>query len=176
MRILLLGATGNVGQQVLKIIKKLNYELVGISFYTNTKLAITIKTKYRYSPIDLQNSNVNSYDELISKSRPNLVVNAIVGLAGLIPTLSVIKQRIDIALANKEALVVAGKFIKPLVKKNHVKIYPIDSEHAAIFKIIKEHGNNFQKIYITASGGPFYQYNRKKIQHVTYEQTIKHPK
>jgi 1-deoxy-D-xylulose-5-phosphate reductoisomerase len=158
MRILVLGATGSIGQQTISIIKKLKYQLVGISFNINSKLAAHIKTKYKYSPSDHKHSNVRSFSELIKKSNPDIVVNAIVGFAGLKPTIVTIQNKKTLCLANKESLVVAGKFITQLAKQNHVKIYPIDSEHTALYQIISQTPNKrFKKIYITASGGPFYK-------------------
>jgi 1-deoxy-D-xylulose-5-phosphate reductoisomerase len=176
MRILVFGATGSIGSQVLNTIKKLNYQLVGISFYHNAKAARKIKAPYCYSPIDDQNSNVHDYRELIGKSKPDLIVNAVVGSAGLRLTLLTIEKGIDLALANKESIVMAGQFIMPLAKKKHVNIYPIDSEHSALYKIIQMYGNNYKKIYITASGGPFYHYTTEEIKRVTFKRAIKHPK
>jgi 1-deoxy-D-xylulose-5-phosphate reductoisomerase len=158
MRVLVLGATGNIGQQTLRLIKKLKYQLVGISFNLNHKLTAQIKTKYKYSPNDSLHSNVKNYDELIEKCNPDIVVNAIIGFAGLDGTFAVIRHKKTLCLANKESLVVAGKFVTDLAKKNQVKIYPIDSEHASLYEIINQTKNKqFKKLYITASGGPFYQ-------------------
>lgn len=176
MKILLFGATGSIGKQTIEVIKRLNYELVGFSFYKNNKQAKLIinktKTKYYYSPIDKSLSNVNSYQELIKKTKPDLIVNAVIGFAGLEITLLSIKNKINIALANKESLVVAGKFVLNLAKKNNVKIIPIDSEHSAIRQALLNRKDELKKIYITASGGPFFN---KSTTNVTYQKAIKHP-
>ena len=177
MIVLVCGATGSVGQQTIKVIKHLKHKIVGITFNNNLKKAISIlksnNIKYCYSPIYNKQSNVKSYDELIKKTKPDLVVNAVVGFAGLEVTMAAIKNKIDIALANKESLVVAGKYVTELAKKNHVHIYPVDSEHAAITQALKNKQNKLKTIYITASGGPFY--NTKNLNNVIYKQAINHP-
>ncbi|MDR2369773.1 MAG: 1-deoxy-D-xylulose 5-phosphate reductoisomerase [Mycoplasmataceae bacterium] len=176
MRVLILGATGNIGQQAITVIKKLNYELVGISFNHNHELATQIKVPYKYSPSDSIHSNVRNFNELIKKSNPDIVVNAIVGFAGLNGTIAAIKQQRTLCLANKESLVVAGQFIMKLAKQNCVKIYPIDSEHASLYQIIHQTRNEkFQKLYITASGGPFYKLPPSEWKNVTVKQAINHP-
>jgi 1-deoxy-D-xylulose-5-phosphate reductoisomerase len=177
MRVLICGATGSIGQQTLKTLKLLKYQLVGISFYQDYKQAQKISAPYFFSPIDIEHSNVNSYDELIKKTKPDLIVNAIVGIAGLEVTLLAIKHKVDIALANKESLLVAGQFVMKLAKTNKVTIYPIDSEHSGVYAILQQmKARTYKHIYITASGGPFYNYNKRQLAKVTYQQAIKHPK
>lgn len=177
MIILVCGATGSVGQQTIKVIKHLKHKIVGITFNKNLKKAKSIiksnNIKYCYSPIYKQESNVKGYDELIKKTKPDLVVNAVVGFAGLEVTMAAIKNKVDIALANKESLVVAGKYVMRLAKNNHVNIYPVDSEHAAITQAIGNKQKELKTIYITASGGPFY--NKNNLNNITYKQAINHP-
>jgi 1-deoxy-D-xylulose-5-phosphate reductoisomerase len=176
MKILVLGATGSIGKQTIDVINKLKYHLCGISFYSDSINASRIKTSYKFSPINKKMSNVTSYDELIIKSKPDIVVNAIVGFAGLEATLAVIRHKKTLCLANKESLVVAGQFVMKLAKRNHVHVYPIDSEHASLYQIIKQYpGENFQKLYITASGGPFYKLNQQQKSKVTYAVATNHP-
>jgi 1-deoxy-D-xylulose-5-phosphate reductoisomerase len=175
MNILVFGATGSIGKQTIDVIHKLKFSLVGISFYHNEKVAAKIKTKYKFSPINSAKSNVKSYEDLIVKSKPDMIVNAIVGFAGLEITLLAIKHKIDIALANKESLVSAGRFIIPMAKKNKINIYPIDSEHASLQQILKQVKKPFKQLYITASGGPFYHYSSQQLAKVSYKETIKHP-
>jgi 1-deoxy-D-xylulose-5-phosphate reductoisomerase len=176
MRVLVLGATGNIGQQALEVIKQLKYQLVGISFYKNNLSALQINTPFRYSPINKINSNVSSYDELIKLSKPDIVINAIVGFAGLEATIVTIKNKKTLCLANKESLVVAGQFITKMANRNNVKIYPIDSEDSSIYQIISQNKNSeFKKLYITASGGPFYKHSLKKLSKATYKQAVNHP-
>ncbi len=172
MRVLVFGATGSIGKQTIKVIKALNYKLVGFSFYNNLKQAKTIKADYYYSPLHKNKSNVASYDDLIKKSKPDLIVNAIIGFAGLEVTLLAIKNKVNLALANKESLVAAGKFVIPFAKKNNIKIIPIDSEHSAIYQAVLNRRDQLKTIYITASGGPFYN---KNTTNVTYKQATSHP-
>jgi 1-deoxy-D-xylulose-5-phosphate reductoisomerase len=176
MKVLILGATGSIGQQTISVLKKNKYELVGISFNRNYQLAAKIKTKYKYSPTYKKYSNVKSYDELIKKSKPDIVINAIVGMAGLQPTVDIIKNKRTLCLANKESLVVAGHLITKLAKQYKVKIYPIDSEHASLYQIINQNRTKkFKKLFITASGGPFYKTSKNKLAKVTFKQATSHP-
>ncbi|GHU35344.1 hypothetical protein FACS1894166_13630 [Bacilli bacterium] len=175
MNVLVFGATGSIGKQTIDVIRQLKHKLVGISFYENYKAAEKIKAKYKFSPINTDKSNVKSYEDLIIKSKPDMVVNAIVGFAGLEITLLTIKHKINLALANKESLVTAGRFIMPMAKKNKVQIYPIDSEHASLYQILKQVNRPFKQLFITASGGPFYKYSVNELRKVSYKQTIKHP-
>ncbi len=179
MKILILGTTGNIGTQTLKALNK-NHELVGISFFNNLKLAKTIikkyQLKYYYSPVFLKESTTKSYDELIKKTKPDLVVNAISGFNGLQATIACLNAKKKIALANKESLVMAGKFIKTIAKKNDVKIYPIDSEHASIYETIKNYpDNSINQIIITCSGGSFYHTQDEDLKKIKYQDAIKHP-
>jgi 1-deoxy-D-xylulose-5-phosphate reductoisomerase len=113
---------------------------------------------------------------LIKRSKPDIVVNAIVGLAGLKPTIDVIKNKKTLCLANKESLVVAGKFITELAKRNRVKLYPIDSEHASVYQILSQNKDKkMKKIFITASGGPFYKFTSKQLKNVSFKQACNHP-
>ncbi|GHU47001.1 hypothetical protein FACS1894218_0520 [Bacilli bacterium] len=175
MKVLVFGATGNIGQQTIAVIKQLKHQLVGISFYNNNQVAKRMHAKYKFSPINHKLSNVKSYEELITVSKPDMIVNALVGFSGLEITLLAIKHRIDLALANKESLVVAGRFIMPMANKNKINIYPIDSEHASLQQILSQVNKPFNQLYITASGGPFYKYSAKQLANVTYKQTIHHP-
>jgi 1-deoxy-D-xylulose-5-phosphate reductoisomerase len=104
------------------------------------------------------------------------VLTALVGYAGLLPTLSAINAKKSLALANKETLVVAGELVTREAKKNGVNIYPVDSEHSAIFQcLVGEFHNKIEKIYLTASGGPFRGFTRKQLESVTKAQALKHP-
>ena len=110
----------------------------------------------------------------VATSNCDLLVNALVGFVGLVPTVEAIKAKIDIALANKETLVVAGKLVTKLAKENNVKIYPIDSEHSAIFQCL-ESENPIKKVILTASGGPFLNKSFKELETVTVEDALNHP-
>lgn len=177
MKILLFGATGNIGEQTLEVIKRNNLELVGISFFDNYVKAQKIINEFNlenyYSPN--YKSSFSSYDELIKKTKPDIIVNAIIGTPGLEVTLLSIQNKVDIALANKESLVIAGKFITNMAKKNNVKIYPIDSEHSSLYQLIKQIGS-YDELYITASGGSYYNSSEKELKKITYKSAIIHPK
>jgi 1-deoxy-D-xylulose-5-phosphate reductoisomerase len=106
----------------------------------------------------------------------DIVLTALVGYAGLLPTIKAIEAKKTIALANKETLVVAGELITRLARENNVHIYPVDSEHSAIFQcLVGEVQNKIEKIYLTASGGPFRGKKKEELQNITKEQALKHP-
>ncbi|KAA6305093.1 1-deoxy-D-xylulose 5-phosphate reductoisomerase, partial [termite gut metagenome] len=113
----------------------------------------------------------------IVESQPiDIVLTAIVGYAGLKPTMNAIRAHKAIALANKETLVVAGELINELASQYHASILPVDSEHSAVFQCLAgEVGNNIEKIILTASGGPFRTYTPEQLQFVTKTQALKHP-
>jgi len=121
-------------------------------------------------------SGTKSIAEIVELDSINIVLAAMVGYAGLLPTMNAIKSGKDIALANKETLVVAGELITRLIKEHNVNIYPVDSEHSAIFQCLTgENGNKIEKIYLTASGGPFKDTNLEELQNVTKEEALLHP-
>ena len=106
-----------------------------------------------------------------------MVLNAVVGIAGLGATLRAIESGKDVALANKESLVTGGKLVTEAVKKHNVKLLPVDSEHSAIFQCLqdKESAKSLKKIILTASGGPFFGYTSRQLESVTKRQALKHP-
>ena len=115
-------------------------------------------------------------DEIVSATPIDMVLTAMVGFAGLSPTIHAIQARKKICLANKETLVVAGKLICKLAQQHHVPILPVDSEHSAIFQsLVGESDNEIEKILLTASGGPFRTYTLEQMQHVTAADALKHP-
>ena len=119
-------------------------------------------------------SGTESINE-IAKIKCDILFSAIVGSAGVLPTLNAIKAGSNIAIANKESLVVAGDIIMEEVKKSKINLLPIDSEHNAIFQIFEQDNlNNIEKITITASGGPFFR-NQKDPENITIEEALKHP-
>ena len=175
-KILIFGATGSIGKQALDIISKSkNLTLCGFSYFHNEQLAGKIKTKYKVSKV-LHSGNEKDIKKYIKETKPDLIVNAVVGFAGINYTLAAIESKIDLALANKESLVCSGKFINELIKKYKVNIYPIDSEHSALYQLLHHRWRRplFQA-YITASGGPFWEYNKDQLDKVTFKQAIKNP-
>ena len=195
-KLLLLGASGSIGQQTIDLLcnKKINYDLVGVSVgknieYLEKLLPLFHSIKYVYV-IDeniaksLQNlhKNIKFYSEkdgfesLILDSKPDIVVNALVGFVGVVPSLITIKNDIDLALANKESLVVAGDLIKELLKKSKSELLPIDSEHVAIDKCLQHiKREDLKTIILTCSGGPFRNKDKSELLHVTKKDALNHP-
>ena len=192
-KIVLLGATGSIGTQTIDVIKKHPdlFELVAISVGKNIALLKdilnTIDIKYictteKHPELSLAYPNSVFYDgeaglkKLASLNNYDLLINALVGFVGLKPTMLAIANHKDIALANKESLVVAGKFIREARFKSGVKIFPLDSEHSAIFQALQ--GNDIKevnKLIITASGGSFRDKTRAELTNVTLNDALKHP-
>jgi 1-deoxy-D-xylulose-5-phosphate reductoisomerase len=193
----ILGSTGSIGTQTLDVIRlhpdKYSVELLAagknyallaeqaIEFNAN---AVVIDCPIGFEKIsdDLWNKGIKCYqgsktlEDLVSMTDIDTVVTSMVGAAGLLPTIAAIKAKKNIALANKETLVVAGDIITQLAFENGVNIYPVDSEHSAIFQCLPgEWDNAIEKIILTASGGPFRGKTRKDLENITLEQALKHP-
>ena len=193
-KILILGSTGSIGTQTLDIIShyKERFEVVGISGNKNFKLLneqiekfkpkfCAIADKSLEKNIIAQNTKVLSgRDGLINMCNEcgaELAVCAIVGIAGLESTIECIKNGMTIALANKETLVAGGKLVTDLAKEYNTPIYPVDSEHSAIFQCLQNEANQkgIKNIYLTASGGPFVDTPKAGMEKITVEQALKHP-
>lgn len=194
-KITVLGVTGSIGTQTVDVVKNHNdeFEIVAMSAGRNIQLLEEIMQSMNVKHICVQNKDDKDYlqskypqcqfydgqDGLITIAtlpEVDVVLNAIVGFAGLLPTMEAIKAHKDIALANKETLVVAGHLIIPLVKEYDVALLPVDSEHSAIFQSMngEQHGD-IAKIILTASGGSFRDKCRDELENVTVEQALKHP-
>ena len=193
--IIVLGASGSVGTQCLKVIKDNpnTLNLLGVSVYSDdAKLAeilsnfasiqhVCIGPKMNLSHYQKTYPHINFYQGnsglvLLASQKVDLVVNAIVGFAGLEPTLAAIDAHNDIALANKECLVAAGDLICKMVALNDVDLYPIDSEHSAIFQCLQgEPIGGVRRLIITASGGPFRDRPTSELANVTVAEAIHHP-
>ncbi|MGC8705695.1 MAG: 1-deoxy-D-xylulose-5-phosphate reductoisomerase [Desulfurella sp.] len=191
--ILILGSTGSIGQNVIEVIKKgSKYNIIGIAFNKNITKAIEqiekLKPKYVYVGqleyiSQLKNLfpyieffSQNELSELIAKNDIDFVINAFVGSAGILPSYYAIYYKKKFALANKESLVVAGKILTELAKKNNVEIIPIDSEHSAIYQCLEGKRQYLKKIILTASGGPFRLTDKKQFDGITKEMALNHPK
>lgn len=177
--ICILGITGSIGTQTVDVAKKLSYKIVGCSFHKNNQLAKRIikvnKIKYSFCSDDVNNGNCLSFDDLLKKSKPDIVVNAIVGFAGLGPTLITLQNKINLALANKESVVVAGWYIFDYAKKNHINILPIDSEHTNLYyQLLQAKDKDVNQVFITGSGGKYLTTAKAQKAKVTYEQAINH--
>ena len=195
--IAILGSTGSIGTQALEVIRQ-NPERFRVSVLTahnNAALLISqalefkpdcvvigIESKYEEIKLALRSFNIpvlcgtNALNEVVTRPEIDIVVTALVGFAGLQPTLSAIKAGKDIALANKETLVVAGELVTSLAVKYNVRILPVDSEHSAIYQCLAgEENNPIEKIYLTASGGPFRGKKQDFLSTVTRQEALKHP-
>ncbi|MES2592312.1 MAG: 1-deoxy-D-xylulose-5-phosphate reductoisomerase [Bacteroidota bacterium] len=195
--IAILGSTGSIGTQALDVIRANqdaftvevltgngNADLLikqAIEFSPNT-VVIADETQYKYVKEALQQYDIKVFagnkaiTEVVTMDSIDMVLAAIVGYAGLASTISAIKAGKQIALANKETLVVAGDLVTKLAKENGVNLYPVDSEHSAIFQCLAgEFHNPVEKIYLTASGGPFRGKDKDFLQHIKKEQALKHP-
>ena len=195
--IAILGSTGSIGTQALEVIEAYPdfFDLQVITANGNADLliqqakkfqpnevVIADESKYQYVKEALWNDDIKVYagndalNQVVTGSEIDVVLTALVGYAGLSPTIEAIKAKKTIALANKETLVVAGSLINKLVIEYGVTIYPVDSEHSAIFQCLTgEYQNPIEKIYLTASGGPFRGWNEEQLQKVTKAQALKHP-
>ncbi len=195
MKILLLGASGSIGEQTLEIISRnpKHFDLVGFSLgkrvykidyilekFPNIKY-ICVQEKSDYEKLILKYPSINfcygneGILKLIDLTMPQMVVNALVGFVGFLPTVHALKHNIDVALANKESLVVGGEIINNVLKTSLAKIYPIDSEHVALAKCLKGNRKEVKRLILTASGGAFRKLSREQLKNVTIEDALKHP-
>lgn len=197
-QIAILGSTGSIGTQALDVIREHNdrYEVYCLTANNNVALlaqqahefkpaAIVIANEARYDELrrltdDLPDVKVyagaKAIDEIVEANPIDIVLTAMVGFAGLSPTIHAIRAHKAIALANKETLVVAGELIRELAAVYHAPILPVDSEHSAIFQsLVGEDNNPIEKILLTASGGPFRNFTAEQLEHVTKDDALRHP-
>ena len=196
-RIAILGSTGSIGTQALEVIEEQKdmFDVEVLSANSNSDLLI--KQSILHRPNSVVIVDENKYDEVFKELNPlnikvysgsesleqivcsdniDIVLTALVGYSGLLPTISAIKSGKKIALANKETLVVAGGLINNLCKSSPSEIIPVDSEHSAIYQcLVGEERNPIEKIILTASGGPFRGRSRDELVNITREQALKHP-
>ena len=197
LHIAILGSTGSIGTQSLEVIEEHSDRFVVEVLTANNNADLLISQSKKFLPNTVVIKNEKKYD-LVNKSLSSLgvkvycgsksiedvvesdsidiVVTALVGYSGLLPTIKAIKSGKKIALANKETLVVAGDLITKLCKSHNSSIYPVDSEHSAIFQCLSgESINPIEKIYLTASGGPFRGKSKKDLSCVTKKEALNHP-
>lgn len=190
----ILGSTGSIGTQTIEVVRNVgNINIVGMT--TNTSIELFEKQLREFKPLiacvmneeyakklrenisDLDIKVVSGMEGLIEVatiSECDTVVNSVVGNIGLVPTVAAIKAKKHIALANKETLVTSGQLVMKLLKENNVNMYPVDSEHSAIFQSLQGNSmNKIHKILLTASGGPFR--NRTDLENITVEDALAHP-
>ena len=191
-KIAILGASGSIGTSTLDVIRKHSdkFSLVAFSVYSNVSKIEEILNEFKSVELvavrDLSEVKdlISKYSNIkfvekeegllqVSSSSCDIVVNALVGFVGLLPTLKAIECKKDVALANKETLVAAGKLVMEKAKENNVKIIPVDSEHSAIFQCLED--NQVNSIILTASGGPFFKKTLEELKDVIKEEALNHP-
>jgi 1-deoxy-D-xylulose-5-phosphate reductoisomerase len=195
--ITILGSTGSIGTQTLEVIKELNldYEIIALTANRNVdelevqvrefepEFAVMMNEKaakeLEYKLVDLNTkvlAGKKGLIEVATNEKVELVVNAVVGAAGLLPTLEAIEATKDIALANKETLVIAGELVMSRAKEKGIQVLPIDSEHNAIFQALTgEEQKDIEQIILTASGGPFRGSTAQELSNVTVDEALDHP-
>ena len=191
----ILGSTGSVGEQSLDAADRLGMRVSAISAKRNVKkaeeqarrfcvasVAMADEEAARELRVRLGDTKVRVYGgsegicEMIQEEKRDVVLNAIIGEAGLLPTLAVIDSGARLALANKESLVVAGEIVTQRAREKGVEILPVDSEHCAIFQCLKAGSpKEVKRLLLTASGGPFYGYTREQLSAINVEQALAHP-
>ncbi len=196
-RIAILGSTGSIGTQALQVIQENaeNFEVEVLAAYNNFELLIQQAIQFQPNAVVIGNeqyypqvkaalashdikvfAGLKAIEQIVEMETIDVVLASIVGYAGLASTINAIKHKKTIALANKETLVVAGELVTKLALENAVNIYPVDSEHSAIFQCLAgEWENKIEKIYLTASGGPFRGKDKAFLANVKKEQALKHP-
>ncbi len=195
-RLAILGSTGSIGVNTLDVISRLKdkFEIVGLSADSNIKLLAEQTKKFCPKVISTGDASLakkisktvgsrirvvhglDGLNEMVSRHDVDMVVAAISGTICLVPLIEAIRHRKRIALANKEAMVSAGPLIMKLAKANNVRIMPVDSEHSAIFQCLEGRAESLYKIYLTGSGGPLLNVERKKFDRVPRKNILDHPK
>lgn len=197
-KVCILGSTGSIGTQTIDVISHLqDVEIIGLSAGSNIELLEEQIEKVNPRKVAVMNANkanelaknlkekeietevlvgMEGLITIATMEEAQIIVTSVVGMVGLRPTVEAIKAGKDIALANKETLVTAGELIMPLAKEHDVAIYPVDSEHSAIFQSLQGNKHtSIEKIILTASGGPFRGRTKEDLEHVTLEDALKHP-
>ncbi|MFH0930644.1 MAG: 1-deoxy-D-xylulose-5-phosphate reductoisomerase [Candidatus Zixiibacteriota bacterium] len=196
-KVIILGSTGSIGKSALQVIKdfKDRFEVFGLSAHKNFELfrcqikeykpkvvVLTEEDTYEKVKKELPDNKIKIYfgadgiNKMVSFPEVDMVINAIVGSAGLMPSFATLQAGKTLALANKESLVMAGELLTGLAKKKRLEILPVDSEHSAIKQCLQSgKKSEVKKLILTASGGPFYLSKRKDFSKVTIKQALSHP-
>tara|TARA_B100000029_G_scaffold13373_1_gene13995 strand:- start:504 stop:1649 length:1146 start_codon:yes stop_codon:yes gene_type:complete len=194
-RIGILGSTGSIGTQALNLINNNDFKVDYLSAFSNVDLLIKQAKKFNPSAVciaddskflklkdGLKQLNIEvlsgnqGIENLASRNNIDLLLNALVGYSGMLPTLKALQNGVDVALANKESLVVGGNIIKKELSKNNANLFPVDSEHSAIWQcLIGEDHNKINKLILTGSGGPFRTLPLSEFNSITKAQALKHP-
>jgi len=191
-RLSVLGSTGSIGTQALETCKKNNWQITALAAGRNVRLAEAQAREFKplfvamfdkaaadELKIKLADTDIKVYsgeEGVIAVAESDCVLNSVVGIAGLKPTLAAINKGTTVALANKETLVTGGEIVNRRLKETGVKLLPVDSEHSAIFQSLQgAPENSLKKILLTASGGPFYGKKRGDLENVTVKDALNHP-
>lgn len=194
-KVSILGSTGSIGTQSLEVCEKQGFDIVALAAHSSVKLLAEQVRKFRPKYVCIFNEE--KYPELkealadvsveilcgmeglckiAALEENDIVLNSVVGMVGLLPTLTAIKACKDVALANKETLVAGGTLVTALAEEKGVNIYPVDSEHSAIFQCLQGNKRSqLSRIILTASGGPFFGYSYDQLRNVTKADALKHP-
>ena len=193
--IAILGCTGSVGEQAVDVAEKMNMRVSALSANKNYKRVEELARKFSVNAVAmadefaanelktrLADTDIRVYSgdagicEMTESEKRDVVLNSIIGEAGLLPSLSAIESGARLALANKESLVVAGEIVTARAREKNVDILPVDSEHSAIFQCLKSgKATEVKKILLTASGGPFFGYTSEQLKNIGVEQALAHP-
>ncbi len=194
-RIVVLGSTGSIGTQTLEVCRAQGFEVTGLAAYHNVELLAEQAAEFSPKAVCIYDASLEEecrrrlahrnievltgmegLCRLAGQEEADILLNAVVGMIGLRPTLAAIRAGKDIALANKETLVTGGKLVIEEARRRGVKIYPVDSEHSAIFQSMQgSRESQVKKIILTASGGPFFGRTRAELGGVTKADALKHP-
>ncbi|SHF22349.1 1-deoxy-D-xylulose-5-phosphate reductoisomerase [Dysgonomonas macrotermitis] len=195
-KLAILGSTGSIGTQALDVVREHSDKFEVYAITANNSLDLLIQQAREFQPEIVVIANDDKYpalkealsdlpikvwggsksiEQVVQDEAIDMVLTAMVGYSGLAPTISAIKAKKPIALANKETLVVAGELITSLALEYRVPILPVDSEHSAIFQCLNGENSPIEKILLTASGGPFRTFTKDQLQKVTKKEALKHP-
>ncbi|HBG66943.1 MAG TPA: 1-deoxy-D-xylulose-5-phosphate reductoisomerase [Treponema sp.] len=177
-KILVLGCTGSIGSQTLDIIRAMpdDFCVAGLAAGHDAEKVSLLAQEFGCPSTLFARDGIEGIRQLVRDCGADIAVNGIAGSAGLEPSVLVLEHGMDLALANKETVVMAWPIVRQIAARQHAQIIPVDSEHSAVFSLLRQAGRQTVKeLVITASGGPFRTYSDEQLQHVTLEQALRHP-
>lgn len=194
-KVAILGSTGSIGTQALEVVQKHGMQVSALAAHSQAELlaeqakafhpevvciynkakSSTLRELLKGEPVEIL-TGMDGLCQIAASRNADILLNSVVGMVGLLPTLKAIEAGTDIALANKETLVAGGALVMKAAKEKGVKIYPVDSEHSAVFQCLQGNGmNRIRKMILTASGGPFFGKKKTELQNVRAADALKHP-
>lgn len=177
-RVLVLGCTGSIGSQTLDIIRKNPnlFEVAGLTVNSSKIELEKLCREFNCAASCFAEEGHEGLERILDSTKIDIAVNGVAGAAGLKPSIAVLERGIDLALANKETVVMAWELVKKIAAEHNANIIPVDSEHSAIFYLSNQvKKENISEIVITASGGPFRNFTKEQLENVTVEQALNHP-